>query len=316
MLSNGESSAFSTDDEKTILGERVSSLKRSSVVEVQPLQRISSSWVSSVVEGKEHAISLDPGMHSFEFKDRAGRIVPVHYYIGGDFSVGVDTSEPPTAEDAEDVHEQERAFALHDQHVDEAHHDPDHDGPPTAPGADEDTSDQGDLAFEAECLAHEAEMISQSVLFVCHGVLRNATDYCHNWVNLAERFNLMIVCPQFTYALPAFGPGYPAPLLTYTACAATRRSLQSCITTAASLAAPSRYLGRSHRLNTSSTCCLWQASRKTATLSSAILPARSLRTDLFCSRPWAAGACRSCLRTQAGTLCRKSTRRRTCGRTR
>jgi len=45
---------------------------------------------------------------------------------------------------------------------------------------------------------HEDLMISQSVLFVCHGVLRNAETYCRNWIPIAERFNLMIVCPEFT----------------------------------------------------------------------------------------------------------------------
>jgi len=130
-------------------------------------------------------ISLKPGMHSFNFTDRDGRAIPVHYYISGDFSIGVD-DEVAADEDAEDEAEQ-GAEVAEDGRI--------------AGKSEEDVADDEEpeeLGFEEECLKHEEAMISQSVLFVCHGVLRNAKDYCKNWITLAERFNLMVVCPEFT----------------------------------------------------------------------------------------------------------------------
>jgi pimeloyl-ACP methyl ester carboxylesterase len=121
-------------------------------------------------------------MHKFIFTDRKERVIPVWYYIAGDFSIGVD--EDPEADGTED---------------EEAEDDVDQQEPePQSPAEVAGDEEPEDFEFEKECLQLEAATISQSILFVCHGVLRNAEDYCRNWIKLAERFNLMIVCPEFT----------------------------------------------------------------------------------------------------------------------
>ena len=48
------------------------------------------------------------------------------------------------------------------------------------------------------CCADGLTLLPKDVLFVMHGVLRNAREYCLNWRKLAERFNLLIICPEFS----------------------------------------------------------------------------------------------------------------------
>lgn len=38
---------------------------------------------------------------------------------------------------------------------------------------------------------------SQDIIFVMHGVLRDAKQYCHHWAKHARRFNVLVVCPEF-----------------------------------------------------------------------------------------------------------------------
>mmetsp|Transcript_34979 Transcript_34979/g.51224 ORF Transcript_34979/g.51224 Transcript_34979/m.51224 type:complete len:379 (+) Transcript_34979:183-1319(+) len=140
------------------------------------------SWVAiSRQDQQTNKMSLTPGMHRMEFTDREGRLIPVHYYISGDFEVKPeDDTEGEGGDDSEDEGE--------------IGGDSSDDSAAETAGDEEET----DMEFEKECLEHEDLMISQSVLFVCHGVLRNAETYCRNWIPIAERFNLMIVCPEFT----------------------------------------------------------------------------------------------------------------------
>lgn len=40
---------------------------------------------------------------------------------------------------------------------------------------------------------------SEQVLFVMHGVLRNASEYATQWKDFAKRYNLFLLCPQFSF---------------------------------------------------------------------------------------------------------------------
>jgi len=61
----------------------------------------------------------------------------------------------------------------------------------------ENDEDEVDDTLLKEMILESETMISQTVVFVLHGVLRNASDYCRNWIALAEKFNLLIICPEF-----------------------------------------------------------------------------------------------------------------------
>jgi len=44
----------------------------------------------------------------------------------------------------------------------------------------------------------EGDVKSMQILFVMHGVLRNAGDYRDNWVEIAEKYRLLVVTPEFS----------------------------------------------------------------------------------------------------------------------
>ena len=123
-------------------------------------------------------ISLETGLRCFDFTDRAGRVIPVHYYVSGDFTVGeLDLGQSSSGGDEDDANEE----------VAEGENDSvagDDDG--TDDGIDhhlENDEDDFEDDFFREFEEHAELMLSQTVLFVCHGVLRNAQSYCKNWIS-------------------------------------------------------------------------------------------------------------------------------------
>eukprot|EP00961_Rhodomonas_salina_P247915 3350203-Rhodomonas_salina.1 len=124
----------------------------------------SGSWAKQMLtDPTKTGLVLTPGLHHFDFKDREGRVIPVHYYISGDFSIGVDENDPSTEADPDDE-EEEQAEGSHDTGEGET----DGDAPP---------DDEGvvDMEFEKECLEHEEQMISQVRCALCFAAL------CENW---------------------------------------------------------------------------------------------------------------------------------------
>jgi len=87
-------------------------------------------------------MSLTPGMHRMEFTDREGRLIPVHYYISGDFEV---KPEEDTEGEAGDDSEDEGEIGG----------DSSDDSAAETAGDEEET----DMEFEKECL--------EVCLFVC-----------------------------------------------------------------------------------------------------------------------------------------------------
>ena len=141
-----------------------------------PLQPLAPS--RSKAQLPKGTIVLETGLWSFDFVDRAGRVIPVHYYVSGDFSVGdLDLGGSNSAGDEDDACE-EAAEGENDSQAG------DDDGIDDGTGDHDEENDEDDYeddffqAFEE----HEELMLSQTVLFVCHGVLRNARQYCSNWI--------------------------------------------------------------------------------------------------------------------------------------
>jgi hypothetical protein len=122
-------------------------------------------------------IVLETGLRSFNFVDRAGRTIPVHYYISGDFTVGdLDLGGSNRSGDEDDACEEEAEGENDSQAGDD-------DG--TDDGIDhavENDEDEFEDDFFRDFEEHEELMLSQTMLFVCHGVLRNAESYCRNWI--------------------------------------------------------------------------------------------------------------------------------------
>jgi hypothetical protein len=161
------------------------------------------------------AVELRTGMNSFLYVDSLGREIPVYYYLPASFrmqpvdpahttrnpveveKVDVDGEEVSSIPDAADLAEEaaENESDVEDVEADVTAATP-------APSSNQECAakeaDEEDDISNEEFMKFERELFtSQDIIFVMHGVLRNAKEYCMQWVTHANRFNILVVCPEF-----------------------------------------------------------------------------------------------------------------------
>lgn len=146
-------------------------------------------------------IDLKPGLNSFNYTDPIGRIIPVYYYLPSQFATEpveqvvepLDIVEPGldegpvqvTAPDATDLAEE----AAEDESEVEDNLE---ETPIRVSTKDDDESDDRVFKFQKDSFT------SQDVVFVMHGVFRDAKNYCMHWKQHAKKYNILVVCPEFS----------------------------------------------------------------------------------------------------------------------
>eukprot|EP00294_Goniomonas_avonlea_P008848 CAMPEP_0114552692 /NCGR_PEP_ID=MMETSP0114-20121206/7257_1 /TAXON_ID=31324 /ORGANISM="Goniomonas sp, Strain m" /LENGTH=407 /DNA_ID=CAMNT_0001737579 /DNA_START=49 /DNA_END=1272 /DNA_ORIENTATION=+ len=144
---------------------------------------------------KEQPMILKKGTNCFIFIDQCGREVPVWYNFPVDFNAAV--RDGPV--DVEFEEEDEDAFGEDAEEQDDPENQPGAEHLELGDGPDEEDSttdpqSEGTGDWEPELVMDPGD---NQIVFVCHGVLRNADEYCRVWRKFSNRHRFLLLCPEF-----------------------------------------------------------------------------------------------------------------------
>eukprot|EP00048_Salpingoeca_helianthica_P019766 m.245640 g.245640 ORF g.245640 m.245640 type:complete len:363 (+) comp38174_c0_seq1:76-1164(+) len=148
-------------------------------------------------------MELQFGVHVFEHVDRQGRSIPVHYYLSPDFPAHCQASTPfpgsaPVTIPLENEPEIE---VLLDRLCCGTAATSDVEKPAIVQSSSAHvTPSPGLAAAAAQTLAHELQEVQtdvSDVIFVMHGLQRDARSCCAVWSKIAREHRLLVVCPEF-----------------------------------------------------------------------------------------------------------------------
>ena len=153
-------------------------------------------------------VELKPGLNCFDYVDAQDRVVPVYYYMPSQYPTNpvdaLNAQERADEEDEEaavipDASDLAEEVAEDESDVEDVIEDDD----TVITSLLESAAVQVDREEEEQCSQREVDLFesemytSQDIIFVMHGVLRDAKQYCRQWSKHAQRFNVLVVCPEF-----------------------------------------------------------------------------------------------------------------------